>query len=72
MGDAFLTEPLGNQATYQSMWPCTSIGSSTSVNFYFSGIRGIKMDTNNSETKQGAVFHADLLQKKPHVDVIPT
>jgi hypothetical protein len=30
------------------------------------------MDTNNSETKQGAVVPADLLQQKPHVQVIPT
>jgi hypothetical protein len=30
------------------------------------------MDTNNSETKQGAVVPADLLQQKPHVDVTPT
>jgi hypothetical protein len=35
-------------------------------------IRGIKMDTNNSETTQGAVVPADLLQQKPYVDVIPT
>jgi hypothetical protein len=46
--------------------------SSTSVDFYFSHIRGIKMDTNNSETKQGAVVPADLLQQNPHVEVIPT
>jgi hypothetical protein len=39
---------------------------------YFSRIRGIKMDTNNSETKQGAVVPADLLQQKPNVEVIPT
>jgi hypothetical protein len=30
------------------------------------------MNTNNSETKQGAVVPADLLQQKPHVEVIPT
>jgi hypothetical protein len=42
------------------------------LTFYFSHIRGIKMDTNNSETKQGAVVPADLLQQKPHVEVIPT
>jgi hypothetical protein len=30
------------------------------------------MDTNNSETKQGAVVPADLLQQKPHVEVMPT
>jgi hypothetical protein len=69
MGDVFLTEPLGNQATSQ---PCTGIGSSTSVYFYFSRIRGIKMDTINSETKQRVVVPADLLQQKPHVEVIPT
>jgi len=46
--------------------------SSTSVDFYFSRIRGIKMDTNNSETKQETVVPADLLQQKPHVEVIPT
>jgi hypothetical protein len=72
MGDVFLTKPLGNQVTSQSMWPCTGIGSSTSVDFYFSRIRGIKMDTNNSETKQGVVVPADLLKQKPHVEVIPT
>jgi hypothetical protein len=54
------------------VWPCSGIGSSTSVDFYFSRIRGIKMDTNNSETKQGAVVPADLLQQEPYVDVIPT
>jgi hypothetical protein len=64
----FLTDPLGNQATSQN----TGIGSSTSVDFYFSRNRGIKMDTNNSETKQGAVVPADLLQQKPYVEVIPT
>jgi hypothetical protein len=69
MGDMFLTEPLGNQAISKSMWPYTGIGS---VDFYFSRIRGIKMDMNNSETKQGAVVPADLLQQKPHVEVIPT
>jgi hypothetical protein len=68
----FLKEPLGNQAITRSMQPCTGIGSSTSVHFYFSRVRGIKMDTNNSETKQGAVVTADLLQRKPHVEVIPT
>jgi hypothetical protein len=30
------------------------------------------MDTNNSETKQGAVVPADLLQQKPYVGVIAT
>jgi hypothetical protein len=30
------------------------------------------MDNNNSETKQGAVVPADLLQQKPNVEVIPT
>jgi hypothetical protein len=31
------------------------------------------MDRNNSETKQGAVVPADLLQQqKTHVEVIPT
>jgi hypothetical protein len=48
------------------------IGSSTSVDFYFSRSCGIKMDTNNSENKQGAVVPADLLQQKPYVEVIPT
>jgi hypothetical protein len=65
MGDVFLTEHLGNQ-------PCTGIGSSTCVHLYFSRILGIKMDTNNSETKQGAVVPADLLKEKPYVEVIPT
>jgi len=47
------------------------IGSSNSVDFYFSRIRGIKMETNNSENIQGAVLTADLLpQQKPHVEVI--
>jgi hypothetical protein len=68
----FLTETLGNQAKSHSMKPCTGKGSSTSVDFYFSLIRGIKMDTNSSETKQGAVDPADLLQQKPYVEVIPT
>ena len=40
------------------------------LTFYFSRIRGIKMDTNNSETKQGAALPADLLQQKPHVEII--
>jgi hypothetical protein len=52
--------------------PCTGIESSTSVDFYFSRIRGIKMDTNNSETEQGPVVPADLLQQKHYVEVIPT
>jgi hypothetical protein len=43
---------------------------STSVDFYFSRIRVIKMDRNNSETKQGAVVPADLLQQNLHVEVI--
>jgi hypothetical protein len=30
------------------------------------------MDKNNSENKQGVVVPADLLQQKPHVEVIPT
>jgi hypothetical protein len=30
------------------------------------------MDTTNSETKQGVIFPADLLQQKSHVEVIPT
>jgi hypothetical protein len=30
------------------------------------------MDMNNSETKQGAVVPADLLQQKLNVEVIPT
>jgi hypothetical protein len=47
-------------------------GSYTSVDFYFSRIRGIKMGTNNSGTKQGAVVPTDLLQQKPYVEVIPT
>jgi hypothetical protein len=59
-----LTESLGNQATSQSRWPCTGIGSSTSVDFYFSRIRGIKIDTNNSETKQGAVVPCRLVTTK--------
>jgi hypothetical protein len=54
------------------VWTCTGIGSSTSVDFYFSRIRGIKMDTNNSEIKQGAVVPADLLQQNPYMEVIPT
>jgi hypothetical protein len=44
----------------------------TSVDFYFSHTHGIKMDTNNSETKQEAVVPADLLQQTPYVEVIPT
>jgi hypothetical protein len=52
--------------------PCTGIESSTNVDFYFSRIRGIKMDMNNSETKKGAIVPADLLQQKPHVEVRPT
>jgi hypothetical protein len=28
------------------------------------------MDTNNSETKQGAVVPVDMLQQKPYVEVI--
>jgi hypothetical protein len=50
----------------------TGIGSSTSVDFYFSHICGIKMDTNNSESKQEAVVPADLLRLKPYVEVIHT
>jgi len=30
------------------------------------------MDMINSETKQGAVVPAELLQQKPHVEVTPT
>jgi hypothetical protein len=30
------------------------------------------MDTDNSETNQGAVVPADLLQQKSYVEVIPT
>ena len=40
------------------------------LTFYFSHICGIKMDTNNSATKQGAAVPTDLLQQKPHVEVI--
>ena len=40
------------------------------LTFYFSRTRGIKTDTNNSETKQGAAVPADLLRQKPHVEVI--
>jgi hypothetical protein len=32
----------------------------------------MKMDKNNSETKQEAVVPADLLQQKYYVDVTPT
>ena len=40
------------------------------ITFYFSRIRGIKIDMNNSETKQGAAVPADLLQQKSHAEVI--
>jgi hypothetical protein len=70
MGDVFLRDPLGNQVTSHSMYPCTGIGSSNKVHILFSHIHVIKLDTNNSETKQGAAFLADMLQQKPNGEVI--
>ena len=70
MGDVSLTEPLGNQATSQNMKPCTGIGSSASVDLYFSRTRGTKMDAKIFETEQGAAATADLLQQEPYVEVV--
>jgi hypothetical protein len=74
MGDVFFLQRSlwETRRPTRIMKPCTGIGSSTSVDFYFSRTRRIKMDMNNSETKQGAVVNADVLQQKPYAEVIPT
>jgi hypothetical protein len=63
--DVSLTEPVGNWATFHSMWPYAGTGRSASAELYFSHTCGIKMDTSilETESKQGAATSADLLQQ---------
>ena len=71
MGDVSLTERLGNLAAFWSMYPCTGIGGSTSVDPISPVLEGPKLDANKKlKTKQEAATTADLSQQEPHLEVV--
>jgi hypothetical protein len=71
MGDVSLTEPLGNLATSQRCSLTLAQGALSVLTLYFSRIRGIKMNTKETELKQGAATTADLSpQQQPQMEFV--
>ena len=64
MGDASLTEPLGNLATSQSSQPYTGTGSSASVDLIFPPYSWDQNGHVSNGTKQGADTTAVLLPQQ--------